>query len=452
MRGHVLCVTSGLSGPLYSTVELARRLGADGLRITFAGPDSVRALVEALGLEFLELAPSRYEAFLTEDARRGLFDRLTHLGDRREKAAAAMAVKGLAEAVRDTAPDLVLVDGEMHEHIIATWAAGRPMALLNTFASIWRRPSLPPPHRLARPGVGWTGTRAGMKLQWLDLHLRKRLRTVVRRAQRVGCDRVSLLHLMARNAGFDLARETDDSQWLIPFTYRNLPVLSLHAKEFDFPHTPARNVRYVGPMMLEARLDLAVSERDRAELDAIVERQAANPDRRLIYAGFGSEFTTDLGLLRRLAEAVARRDDWEMVISLGDQAAPVELGDLPPSVHAFRWVPQLKILRHADAAVVHGGINTIDECVLNGVPMLVYCGFETDMAGNTARVAYHGLGIAGDRKRDDAAAMGRHLDRLMTEALFEKNVDRMKTAYEAYAANRVAEQVVADLLARGPTA
>jgi UDP:flavonoid glycosyltransferase YjiC (YdhE family) len=84
--------------------------------------------------------------------------------------------------------------------------------------------------------------------------------------------------------------------------------------------------------------------------------------------------------------------------------------------------------------------------------MLVYCGFETDMAGNTARVAYHGLGIAGDRKRDDAAVMGRHLDRLMTESVFRENVGRMRNAYLTYAENRVAEEVVADLIAGGATA
>ena len=76
-----------------------------------------------------------------------------------------------------------------------------------------------------------------------------------------------------------------------------------------------------------------------------------------------------------------------------------DLGRLPEGAHAFPWVPQLDVLRHADGCVTHGGINTLDECVLNLVPMLVYCGFETDMAGNTGRVVHHGIGLAGDRDR-----------------------------------------------------
>ncbi len=49
-------------------------------------------------------------------------------------------------------PDLVLINGEMHEHIIAAWAAGVPLALLNSFVSIWRQPGLPPPHASGTSG------------------------------------------------------------------------------------------------------------------------------------------------------------------------------------------------------------------------------------------------------------------------------------------------------------
>jgi UDP:flavonoid glycosyltransferase YjiC (YdhE family) len=96
--------------------------------------------------------------------------------------------------------------------------------------------------------------------------------------------------------------------------------------------------------------------------------------------------------------------------------------------------------------VTHGGINTIDECVLNEVPMLVYCGWETDMAGNTARVAYHGIGIAGDRQRDDTVEIRGHIDRLLRERRFENNLRHMRSLYQAYIDDRVAERTVENLL------
>ena len=172
----ILCLTSDLRGMLYSGVELARRLASAGHRLTYASFPGARRTVEAQGLDFLPLEPSRYETFLAEDARAGYLTRLRRTPARRERGLDSLAVGDLARTVRRLAPDLLLIDGEMHEHVIAASAGRTPLALLNSFVSIWRRPGLPPPHHLARPGVGWRGTRIGTWLLWRALRLEKRRR------------------------------------------------------------------------------------------------------------------------------------------------------------------------------------------------------------------------------------------------------------------------------------
>ena len=447
MTEHILVVTAGLSGLLYSSIELARRLVTVGHRVTYASPAAARTLVEQHDLAFLALPPSQYDQFLETDAGVGAINRLVGMRRRRRRAAESMAVGGFVTALRELDPDLVLIDGEMHEHIIAASGAGAPVALLNSFASIWRRPGLPPPHHLVCPGLGWKGTRLGMWVLWLELRLRKRQKAMLHGLRRVGCDRRSILRHLAREADFDLRRETDDSQWLIPFTYRRIPTLSLHALEFEFPHTPPDRVHYVGPMVLESRNDHPMTEEDEAELEAVFEwRQQGEGRRKVIYVGFGSAFSSDLDLLRRLVGAVDLRPDWKLIISLSDRFTRSAVGPLPGGVHAFSWAPQLIVLRHADACVTHGGINTIDESVLSAVPLLVYCGFETDMAGNTARVVHHGVGLAGDRDRDSTETIVGHLERLMSEPSFDQNLRRLRRDYTAYVENRVAERVVGGML------
>jgi UDP:flavonoid glycosyltransferase YjiC (YdhE family) len=446
LNAKILCVTNGLPGMLYSSVELARRLAAAGHRLTYGSYAHARELVEHQGLGFLELEPSRYDEFLAADAESAALRRLLELASRRERAIEATATFEFGRAVRGLDPDLLLIDGEMHEHIIAASALGIPIALLNTFVSIWRRPGLPPPHCLVLPGVGWKGSRAGITLLWLALRLRKLRRTWWLMARRIGCDRLSLLRRMARDTGFDLRRETDASQWLIPFTYRRLPVLSLRALEFELPHRPPGWVRYIGPMVLESRIDRAVPDEDRTKLEAIFERRGRASGRRLIAVAFGSFFTTNLEFLRRLVEVVSQRPDWELVLGLSGRLAPAELGPLPDRVHAFSWLPQINVLRHADVMVNHGGINSVDECVLSGVPMLAYCGFETDMGGTTARVVHHGIGIAGDRRRDGVETIRGHIDRLLQEPHFREAAERLRRSFAAYAEQRVAERAVESLL------
>lgn len=445
----ILCVTDTMPGLFYPALELARRLRLAGHRVVYMTDDEGRDLVAAQGVDFLPLEPGDYAAFLARDAERSWIPRLLDLETRRRDALRSHRLEGFLESVDSAEPDLILLGGEMHEQVLAVANRGAPVALLNSFISIWRRPGLPPSHHLVRPGHGWRGSRPGIALLWLLLRCRKWGRAWRERLRRVGCDRVSLLRLLADRSGLDFDRETDRSQWLMPFTYRSLPSLTLHALEFEFPHQPPAVAHYVGPMQLEGRGADPTSETTRSALDALLER-VRSAGSTLIYAAFGSFFTTDHDFLRRLAAAVAERSDWELVISLGGRVDPEEIGPLPDGVHAFGWLPQLELLQKADVAVVHGGINTVDECVLAGVPMLVYCGFETDMGGTTARVVDHGLGIAGDRAGDDAESIRGRLDELLSQPSYRRNVERMRTAYHAYAQDQVAERLVESMLDRTP--
>lgn len=444
---NILVVTGTLSGILYPALELARRLTQDGHDLVYASFGSARSTIAAHGIDYVPLATSRYDSFVDEDRLLGVGQRWRHIDGRRQRALDALAVDDFAADVRRLAPDLILIDGEMHEHVLTALASGRSVALLNCFVSIWRRPGLPPPHHLARPGVGWRGSAAGMWLLWQLLAWRKRLRGWRQWIRRAGCDRPSLLRRLAERNRLDVRRLIDAGQWLIPFTYRDLPCLSLHALEFEFLHTPPSHVHYIGPLVAADRRDDRLDGPSRERLGAIIEERKTGKVR-LIYAGFGSFFSADPGLLRRLLAAVATRSDWRLILSLGGRGHGADLGPLPDNVATFSWLPQPEVLRHADAAVTHGGINTIDECVLRGVPMLIYCGFETDMAGNTSRVVHHGLGLAGTPD-DSPDTIRRHLDRLVEGSGFARALDAMGSSYRRYAEKRVAEATIRGLLSGG---
>lgn len=443
----VLCITNGLPGILHSSLELARRLQEAGHDVEYATFAPACETASAQGLQCHTLEAGRYEAFLDSDRRFGVIRRMGSLRERQTEAMATLPAGDLIRLLDRVDPDLLLIDGEMHAHIIAASNAQIPLALLNTFASIWRQPGVPPPHHQVRPGVGWKGSRFGTSVLWWELRTRKRLRAWLAKVRDVGCDRLTLFRRLARQHDFDFEAETDSTQWLIPFTYRRFPVLSLHAREFEFPHSAPSHVRYVGPMVPSTRVDDRVAPATLETLELVIKRhREAAGRRKLIYAGFGSIFSANIELVRRLVEVVGLNQDWEMVLALGDQPLPPELYTSSANVHVLPWVPQLEVLPHTDLAVTHGGINTIDECVLNGVPMLIYCGSQTDMAGNTARVVHHGIGLAGDPDRDTVQDIRRHMQKLLAEEEFHRNIQRLNASYRAYAETGVAEQAVASLI------
>ena len=452
-------MSDGLRSVVYPSVELARRLAAAGHRVVHASGERFRDVVEHQGLVFRALGSgSGLADFRRTDEVRSYPVRLAVLADRRARAVAALEPARFEALLREEDPDLVLIDGEMHEHIVLARAAGRRVALLNTFSGIWRRPGVPPLHTPIRPGVGCAGSSGGIDLAWRAYLVRKKGAVLRRWIRHAGCDRLSLVRRLAASRGVDLASEVDTGHWLVPFVWRRLPVLVLHALELDFPHDPPAGVRWVGPLLLEDRGGHGELPPGLAE---VLERRRSGACRELVYAGFGSTTGIGCAVRERLAAVVEERPGRELIVTRGSDSGSHSRSDsrsdpdptagrpgsLDDRVHVFPWVPQPDVLRLADAVITHGGIHTIDESLMRDVPLVVLPGGETDMAGNAARVAHHGVGLVADPRRATGVEVRDHVDRVLVDPAIARNVERLGRTLRSYGERRIAEEAVADLLA-----
>ena len=97
-----------------------------------------------------------------------------------------------------------------------------------------------------------------------------------------------------------------------------------------------------------------------------------------------------------------------VLVTVGRERDPRELGPLPPNVHAARWVPQADVMPHAAAMVCHGGFGTVRAGLAAGVPMVVLPLFA-DQPYNARRVAELGAGIAVEGGIDGLADAVRQL-------------------------------------------
>ena len=231
---------------------------------------------------------------------------------------------------------------------------------------------------------------------------------------------------IARRAGFPLD-ETSRNHWLLPFEYQNLPMLSFSARALEFPHDPPTSLRYVGPVLNPER-DVVSDGSDR--LDGIYARRDTDADRRLVYCAFGAWHKgDDRSFIHRVVDVGRRRPDWDIVIGLGSRIDHKEFENVPDNVHLLAWAPQMKVLEHADAAIHHAGISSVNECIVSGVPMVLYPFDFLDQPGNAARVAYHGLGVVGSRE-DTSAEIEERLDQVMSEPRFGVAVGQMREEFK----------------------
>ena len=81
-----------------------------------------------------------------------------------------------------------------------------------------------------------------------------------------------------------------------------------------------------------------------------------------------------------------------VLVTIGRERDPAELGPVASNVHIARWIPQADVLPHAAAVVQHGGSGTVTGALAAGVPSVVVPLFA-DQTHNAGRIAELGAGI-----------------------------------------------------------
>jgi MGT family glycosyltransferase len=114
-------------------------------------------------------------------------------------------------------------------------------------------------------------------------------------------------------------------------------------------------------------------------------------DGRLVLISLGTTFNRNVEFFRDCVRALTGLP-WEVVITLGAGVDPVQLGDLPPNVRAYRFVPHSQVLAEADVFVCHAGTGSMMEALDLGVPLVLVPPNVTEHRINAKRVVELDLG------------------------------------------------------------
>ncbi|GAA2890260.1 glycosyltransferase [Microbacterium esteraromaticum] len=108
-----------------------------------------------------------------------------------------------------------------------------------------------------------------------------------------------------------------------------------------------------------------------------------------VYVSFGSFLSVRGDVLARVAAAL-RAVGVRAAIATGTTDA-AELGHIPDGWLIAEYLPQVRLLSSAAAAVTHGGNNSVTEAVASGVPLMVLP-FSTDQFAGAAAIERAGVG------------------------------------------------------------
>ena len=163
-------------------------------------------------------------------------------------------------------------------------------------------------------------------------------------------------------------------------TVSKLAVITQTPREFDFPipKLPPQ-FHYAGPLH---------DNEGRVPVPFPWERLTGQP---LIYASLGTLVNGLTNVYGKILEAVGEFPDMQVVLSVGKNLNPGDLGLIPSNTIVVRVAPQLELLKRAALCITHAGLNTALEALAQGVPMVaIPIGY--DQPGVAARIAYHGVG------------------------------------------------------------
>lgn len=450
--GRILCITSGLSGILNASYEIAHRLQTANYQVIIASPAPVGEKVVAQGFDYRQLPPVNFFPCPPLPDFHGPLIKLKRFwfrlknGSRLRKISQhSLHMPEFEKILLELKPDFILVDIELHEHIFTIFSLGVPFSLLSQWFSLWKRPGLPPLLHDTIPGVGWRGSKIGMEWAWVQVKIWRWWVFNKKRILYAGTDRRTTLKNYARQVGFPL-HFIRQNFWPGPFSYSTLPVITITAQEMEFPHDIRPSMYYVGPMVYSNRRELQEDGVIKQKLENIFQRKLEE-GLSLIYASVSSFSLGDVAFLQRLIKAVEPKKKWILVIALAGRIKVEELGPLPGNVYPFSWIPQLLVLRHADCSINHGGIHTIHECLYYQVPMIVYSGKTSDQNGCAARVHFHGLGIMADKDKDTTMDIRHNIEKILGEPAYKKKSQQFFEKCRRYHDENILAETIGQLLA-----
>ncbi|MFD6098397.1 macrolide family glycosyltransferase [Nocardiopsis flavescens] len=161
---------------------------------------------------------------------------------------------------------------------------------------------------------------------------------------------------------------------------------------------------------------------------------------KVVLVSLGTAYTDRPGFYRACVEAFAGLPGWHVVLQIGRYTDPAELGEVPAGVEVHPWVPQLSVLRQADAFVTHAGMGGASEGLYCGVPMIAVPQ-AVDQFDNADRLV--GLGVArrlDDRSQDPAALRSALLELTSDPEVAARLADisaRLRSQGASYAADLV---------------
>lgn len=150
-------------------------------------------------------------------------------------------------------------------------------------------------------------------------------------------------------------------------------------------------------------------------------------NKRLIYISLGTLHSKNADFYKICLKAFSNAK-YYIVISVGFKTNLDEFKNIPENFLIRQSVPQQKLLKHVDLFITHAGMNSVNEAICNGVPMLMLPHhFEQEMIAR--RVMEMGIGMKMNIINITKEELFKNANHVISESHFKNQALKFKTVF-----------------------
>jgi zeaxanthin glucosyltransferase len=165
----------------------------------------------------------------------------------------------------------------------------------------------------------------------------------------------------------------------------------------------------------------------RNKIDFPWERLTGEP---MVYASLGTIVNSRPEVFRTIVAALAKHRELQLVLSIGNQIDPEQIGPVPSDAIIVKQAPQLELLEKASFSISHAGLNTVLESLTQGVPQ-VAIPVAFDQFGVAARIAHRQTGLVATLDELTVDHLSGLIAEVVMNSTFRDNARKLQKAIAA---------------------
>jgi zeaxanthin glucosyltransferase len=130
-------------------------------------------------------------------------------------------------------------------------------------------------------------------------------------------------------------------------------------------------------------------------------------------------------VFRTIVAGVAKHRGTQLVLSIGDQLDPKQIGPVPGNAIIVNQAPQLELLKRTSVCITHAGLNTVLESLAQGVPQ-VAIPITFDQPGVAVRIAAKKTGVTMPFEELTSDHLSTLLGEVLNNTVYRENARRLQ--------------------------